>query len=230
MIEYKNLVMIGSSHVAIESVKEVKRVIEDKRPEFVAIELDKGRFVSLMSKKKKKLKLKQVLDLGVSGFLFNLVGAWVEERVGRMVRVKPGTEMKQAVVSGAKVKAKLVLVDQDIRVTIKKFMKTITWKEKFRFVIDIVKGIFGKSDLKIKGLDLRKVPTEEFIEKVLDLVKKRYPSVYKCLISDRNKVMGKRLVKLMEKYPDATIVAVVGAGHVKGMDELIRKNFSCSAA
>ena len=103
-------------------------------------------------------------------------------------------------------------------------MKTITWKEKFRFIGDIVKGIFGKSDLKIKGLDLRKVPENEFIVQVLALVKKRYPSVYKCLISDRNKVMSKRLVKLMEKYPDALIVAVVGAGHVEGMDKIIRKS------
>jgi pheromone shutdown-related protein TraB len=224
MIEYKNLVVIGSSHVAIESVREVKRVIEDKKPSFVAIELDKGRFIGLMSKQKKKLQLKQVLDLGISGFLFNFVGAWVEERVGKMVRVKPGTEMKQAVISGAKVKAKLVLVDQDIRITIKKFMKTITWKEKFRFIGDIVKGIFGKSDLNLKGFDLRKVPKDEFIEKVIGLVSKRYPSVYKCLIHDRNKVMSKRLVKLMEKYPDDLIVAVVGAGHVKGMDEIIRKS------
>ena len=224
MIEYKNLVVIGTSHVAIESVRQVKQVIEDRKPSFVAIELDKGRFVSLMSKEKKKLQLKQVLDLGISGFLFNLVGAWVEERVGRMVRVKPGTEMKQAVVSGAKVKAKLVLVDQDIRITIKKFMKTITWKEKFRFIIDIVKGIFGKTDLNIKGFDLRKVPKEEFIVKVIALVRKRYPSVYKSLIDDRNKVMSKRLVNLMHKYPDDLIVAVVGAGHVDGMEKLIRKS------
>ena len=93
MIEYKNLVVIGTSHVAIESVRQVKQVIEDRKPSFVAIELDKGRFVSLMSKEKKKLQLKQVLDLGISGFLFNLVGAWVEERVGRMVRVKPGSNV-----------------------------------------------------------------------------------------------------------------------------------------
>ncbi len=226
MIEYKNLVIIGSSHVAIESVREVKRVIEEKEPEFVAIELDKGRFMGLMSKKKKsRIGLKQVKDFGVSGFLFNLIGAWVEEKVGRMVRVKPGTEMKQAVISGAKVKAKIVLVDQDIRITIKKFMKTITWKERFRFVMDIVKGILGKSDLNIKGLDLRKVPKQELIEKMIELVSKRYPSVYKCLIHDRNVVMSKRLVKLMVKHPESLIVAVVGAGHVKGMDEIIRKSF-----
>ena len=100
-------------------------------------------------------------------------------------------------------------------------MKTITFREKFRFVWDILKGLVGKGD--VEKFDLRKVPSDKLIEKMIKSVENRYPSVYKVLISDRNKVMGKRLHKLMTKFPESQIIAVVGAGHEEGIIEEIKK-------
>jgi pheromone shutdown protein TraB len=45
--------------------------------------------------------------------------------------------------------------------------------------------------------------------------------VYKTLVSDRNKYMVKQLVKLMRAHPGKRILCVVGAGHKKGMEELL---------
>jgi len=226
MIEYENLVLIGTSHIAIESVNEVRRVIDDLKPGFVALELDKGRFMGLMSKEKKKLGLKDIRRFGIKGFLFNLFGAWVEEKLGRVVKVKPGSEMKAAVISAARIQAKVVLIDQDIRITIKNLVQGITFKEKWRFFADIIKGFLFRKKMvaEFGNIDLRKVPSEKVIEKVVKRVEERYPSVFKALIDDRNKVMSKKLVNLMTKFPDTKIVAVVGAGHVEGMLTLIKKS------
>tara|TARA_Y100000310_G_scaffold344038_1_gene454704 strand:+ start:49 stop:738 length:690 start_codon:yes stop_codon:yes gene_type:complete len=228
MIEYENLILIGTSHIAIDSVREVKKVIKDLEPEYVALELDKGRFLSLMSNQKRRLRLKDVMKLGVRGFLFNLAGAWVEEKLGKVVKVKPGTEMKQAVISAAKIKAKVVLIDQNISITIKNLVKGFGFREKWRFCVDIVKGIlFRKKMMAEQGLgevDLRKVPSDEMIKKIVKRVEVRYPSIYKALIGDRNKIMAKKLVKLMKRDKNSKIVAVVGAGHVDGMLEIIKKS------
>lgn len=75
----------------------------------------------------------------------------------------------------------------------------------------------------LNNFDLSKVPAEEVIEKLVGQMKKKYPSVYKTLISDRNKYMVRALVKLMRKHPDKKILAVVGAGHKKGMEALLLK-------
>lgn len=228
MIEYENLVLIGTSHIAIDSVREVEKVIKDLEPEYVALELDKGRFLSLMSNQKRHLQLKDVMKLGIRGFLFNLGGAWIESKLGKVVKVKPGTEMKQAVVSAAKVHAKVVLIDQEISITIKNLVKGFGFREKWRFIVDIVKGIlFRKKMMKEQGLgdvDLRKVPSDEMIQKIIKRVEIRYPSVYKALIGDRNKVMANKLVTLMKRNKDHKIVAVVGAGHVDGMLTIIKKS------
>ena len=113
--------------------------------------------------------------------------------------------------------------------TLKKISKAIGWKEKWHFFVDALKGLFFKKKvLKEYGLDkfdLNKVPEAELITKMLLHVKKRYPSLYKVLITERNTYMGKKTIWLMKKHPDKQIMVVVGAGHKEGMAEYIKKNW-----
>jgi pheromone shutdown-related protein TraB len=223
MIEYKNIVLIGTSHISPESIKEVKRVIEEIKPKFVAVELDKGRFLGLMGKKE-KVKFKDMIKLGVKGTLFVLFGSWLEEKLGKIVGTKPGDEMKAAIREAAKVKAQVMLIDQEISITVKRLFKFLTFKEKMRVVVDIIKSLVGIGE-RMK-FDLRKVPEKELIEKMIMHVKERYPNVYKVLIEERNEIMAKRLIKFIEKNPEEKIVVVVGAGHEKGMLEIIKASSS----
>ncbi|MBS3170582.1 TraB/GumN family protein [Candidatus Woesearchaeota archaeon] len=219
MIQYKNLVLIGTSHISPESVKEVKKIIDEIKPTYVAVELDKGRLLGLMGKKE-KLKIKDMFKLGIKETLFIMFGSWLEKKLGKMVGTKPGDEMKVAVREAAKIKAKILLIDQEINITVKRLFKYLTFKEKIRFVGDIVKGLLGFGEK--MSIDLRKVPESELIEKLILQVKERYPNIYKVLITERNEIMAKRLVKFMEKNPSEKIVAVVGAGHESGMSEIIK--------
>ncbi|MFH0936131.1 MAG: TraB/GumN family protein [Candidatus Woesearchaeota archaeon] len=219
MYTYKNLNIIGTSHIAIQSVKEVEQIILELKPNIVALELDPKRFQSLIYKKQRKLKLKDIQKVGFKGFLFNVLGAWIENKLGKAVGVLPGSEMKKAVETAYKVKADLALIDQDIEITLKKLSKNLTWKEKFRFLSDILKSLFIKNKIQF---DLKKVPDEKTINILTSQVKKRYPSFYKVLIKDRNFFMAKALYNLMSKNPNKTIVAVVGAGHEKDLISIIK--------
>ena len=77
--------------------------------------------------------------------------------------------------------------------------------------------------LGLDQFDLTKVPEKELIKKMMGQMKKRYPNVYKTLVSDRNKYMVKKLVQVMRKNPGKNILAVVGAGHKEGMEKLLLK-------
>lgn len=220
MRQYKNLTIIGTSHIAIESIKEVKDVISKIKPKIVALELDRKRFQSLIYKKKRRLKFSDIKHIGLKGYLFNLIGAWVEKKLGKTVGVLPGSEMKKAVKIAYQLKSDIALIDQDIEITLKKLSKRITWKEKFRFVADILKGlIFRKPEI---TFDLKKVPSEKIIKKLTSKVKKRYPSFYLTLIKERDAYMAKALYSLTAKYPNKKIVAVVGAGHEQDIINLIK--------
>ena len=59
-MKYKNLILIGTSHIAKESLREVARVIEKEKPDIVAIELDRRRFYALTQKTKRKPTVKDI--------------------------------------------------------------------------------------------------------------------------------------------------------------------------
>ncbi len=223
-MEYKNLSIVGTSHIAKESVEEVKDTILKKKPDMIALELDKKRLYALLHKKKEKIKIYNIFRVGIRGFFFSLLGAWAEKKLGKIVGVSPGSEMLQAIKLAKEKKIKIALIDQDIEVTLKKFSKAITWKEKFNFIVDVFKAVFLK-EKKIK-FDLTKVPDETIIKKLIKEVKQRYPNVYKILVKQRNYIMAHNLFTLLEKNPNKKILAIVGAGHEKEILDLIKKESS----
>lgn len=208
---YQNLTIIGTSHISKESAEKVEKEIVDNKPEVVAIELDKNRFYALMTGNKGNIGFSDIKKIGFKGYLFAKFGHWVEHKLGETVGTSPGDEMIKAARAAEKIKAKIALIDQPIEITLKKFSSRISWKERFRFAWDLLTGWFRK-DMKIK-IDLSKAPNEEIIEKMILIVKERYPNVYDVLIHERNVIMAKHLNKLMQSHN--SIIAVVGAGHEK---------------
>ena len=225
-MEYKNLIIIGTSHIAKQSVQEVKEAIEDNKPAIVAVELDPNRYYSLKSAKKTKIRLKDIFTLGIVGFAFALLGKWAQEKLGKLVGVMPGTEMLTAIRAAQKNNATIRLIDQDIFITLKRLSKEITLKEKLRFFLDILKSIFFRKRemrrLGIENLDLTKVPSKEVVKKLTKEFRKSYPNAYKVLVTERNHVMAKRLARIMEESLGKKIVAVVGAGHEEEIVALVK--------
>jgi pheromone shutdown-related protein TraB len=227
-MKYRNLVIIGTSHIAKQSLKEVKEAFEEN-PEIVALELDPKRLHALLSEEKKRPGLTSIRRIGFKGYLFTLIGSFVQRRLGKYVGMTPGSEMKQAFFLAQKNRARIALIDQDIEITMKKFSKALGWKEKINFLVDVFRGIFfAKRELKKWGLDfdLRTVPEKKLVRKILRKVKERYPDTYKVLIEDRNNVMAKNLSDIMGQFPDKKVLAIVGAGHEEEIVELVKKHLS----
>lgn len=218
MHSYNNLTIIGTSHISIESIKQVSKFIIENQPKIIALELDKKRFFALTQNKKQNID--DILKVGLKGYFLNIIGSYIEKKLGKLVGVKPGSEMVKAIKLAKKYKLKIALIDQDITITLKRLTK-ISFKEKFKIIKDIVKGIIFKKGEVIK-IDLRKVPEQEFIEKVVNKVKEDYPEVYNVLIKERNEIIAKNLNKLIHDNKDKKILAIIGAGHEKEVDRLIR--------
>ncbi|MBN1645205.1 TraB/GumN family protein [Candidatus Woesearchaeota archaeon] len=220
-MHYKNLIVIGTSHIASKSLEEVKQVIESEKPDIVALELDKKRLAALISKRHAKLRWADIKRIGIKGYLFSLIGAYVEKKLGSKVGVSPGSEMLSAFKLAKKVKAKVALIDQDIEITLRRFSDALSWKEKWNFVVDLFKAlIFRKSGI---DFDLSSVPSNKVISKLMSQVKKRYPNIYKVLVVERNKVMAGNLADIHLQFPDSKIIAVVGAGHENAIVKLFKQ-------
>lgn len=218
----ENLVVMGTSHIALESVREVRQLIEDRRPVVVAVELDVRRARALLDKKVEgRFRWRDIRKIGIKGFLFSVIGAYVERKLGERVGSAPGSEMRAAMRAAHKVGAQVALIDQDIMVTLKRFSHALTWLEKWRLFVDVMKSLFGFGQ-KFE-FDLSKVPAKEMIKKLTLEVKDRYPSLYAVLVSERNEVMAHNLVRVMQQFEGKLVVAVVGAGHEEEIVRLVKK-------
>jgi pheromone shutdown-related protein TraB len=219
-MDYRNLTIIGTSHIAKQSLDEVEKAIVHGKPDIIALELDKRRLYSLF-RKQGRVSIYDIKRVGFKGFIFSLIGAWAEKKLGKIVGVAPGSEMKKAVRLARKHDIKLALIDQDIEITLRRFSKSLTWKEKWNFILDILKAIFSRK--KAIEFDLTKVPSKKIIKKLVGKVKERYPNIYKVLIEERNKFMAGNLKKIIADYPDKKVLAVIGAGHEDDILELVKK-------
>lgn len=217
---FKNIIFVGTSHISKESILEVEKTILDEKPAIIAIELDNARLHALLAKKQRKSSLSDINTVGVKGYLFGRLGAWIENRLSKVTGSSPGSEMKKAISLAKETNTPLALIDQDIRITLRRISKTLTFKEKTKFVKDIIKSLFIKGS---RGFDITKVPEDEIVSKLSRQLKKEYPNLFQVLITERNVYMSKALYKLSQDNLNKKIVAVLGAGHINGIIDLLKK-------
>ncbi len=220
----KNLQILGSSHISGQFAYKIKDIILTEEPEIVAVELDLQRLESLFSNQRNKYSLKSIKQIGIFGFIFGLIGSKMQSVLGRQVGFQPGIDMKTAVLAAKKVKSKIMLIDQPIEITLNK-LSQIKTRDKLKLIFYILFSPFSRKNQKLaKKIDLRKVPEEKIIEEMTAEFKKKVPAFYKILIEERNKIIAKNIISIQKKYPDSRIIAVIGAGHKKEVEQLIKNS------
>jgi pheromone shutdown-related protein TraB len=218
MQSHKNITIVGSSHISKQSVMQVREAFKGISPEIVAVELDSGRAQGLFEKRKKPSKFLLLKMLGLGGFLFYVIGEFIQKKLGKIVNMDPGSEMKTAIILAKENDAKIMLIDREIQVTLSRFSRYFRKRELLKMVYDM---FFGKKEK--MGFDLEKVPSEEVIDFAINEVKTRYPSIYRVLIEERDIYMSRQLHMISMNFPDKRILAVVGAGHMKGILKELEK-------
>ncbi len=212
-----NISIIGTSHVSKESKKIIEKVIKEKEPELICIELDVNRLRALLSNKKPGWKdyLNLIKKVGLFGFLFYIISFEAQQHLGKRTGLKPGTDMLTAYKIGREKKIPIALIDIPIEITMKKISRIPTLT-KIKLIFKLILGSFKKENKKLINFDIKKIPSEKAIQKILKYFKKEAYIFYKILIEDRNEYMVKKIQKLRERHP-GNIIVIVGAGHVEGI-------------
>jgi len=208
--------VIGTMHVSPKSREEVIRTILEERPHAVAIELDRARFLAMNANR--KMALEEALRLGKRG-LINYVLAKVEEKLGEEFGMKPGEEMRAAISAAQTLGVPLYLIDEDINLILAKIAAAPP-REKFLMALESL-GVFlplGAYGSPSDVMGDYKVMMMQF--------KRRYPYLYRVLVEERNEVMARNLISIVDslkargvKRPK--VVAVVGLGHKPGIEHLL---------
>lgn len=217
------IVLVPTSHIARESLKRVRTAVRNEKPDCIAVELDRNRYHT-MRMEQSISSFQMLRQLGISTWLVYVLFRKIQRSLGKRVNIFPGAEMLGAVRIASEKRIRVAFIDQDIRVTFMNMKGCVGTWEKLRLVWFVVKGIsIGWIYHKIKGkslLDLSRVPPEKLIDKAMAHLRKHFPNIHRILVAERDLYMANNLKALSREF--GTIVAVIGAGHKRGMERMLK--------
>lgn len=211
----KKLIIVGTAHVLQKSVEEVKTVIENEKPDAVAVELCPARYKALIGERE-EVKVSEILKKGdFFLILLQLLLGYFQRKIGEEMKTKPGEEMLTAINKAKEINADILLIDRDITITFKRLWGQMSFFEKLKFFYYMLRGSFGKD------VEVEEMLREDIIDLLVKEFRKISPKAAKVLIDERDEFMAFNLLRAMERYNK--VVAVVGAGHKKGIVEAMQR-------
>ncbi|GEM05805.1 conjugal transfer protein TraB [Halolactibacillus miurensis] len=216
----KTYILIGTAHVSKTSADEVKEVIEREQPDAVCIELDEQRYQSMMdSDKWKKMDIFKVIkDKKATLLLMNLAISSFQKRMAKQFNIEAGQEMMQGIKSAEDVGAELVLADRNIQITFSRIWGNVGTKGKLMLLTQVMAGIFSNES--ITEEELEKMKSQDAIGAILDEFTEHFPRLKTPLIDERDQYLAEKI----KRAKGEKIVAVLGAAHVPGITEEIKKD------
>ncbi len=202
------ITIVGTAHVFdLSSV--ITQILEEKQPEIICVELDNQRYQALL---RKHLDLEK--SRGIS-LLYKLLAS-VQEKLAREYGVTPGEEMLTAIRYAERHQLPISLIDMDAKKIFTRLLEEMSFREKLRLALSGILGfLIGRRQVE-KELEL----IEGDIDRFMREMNKKFPTVKRILVDERNQFMANKLVEVSKEYE--RIIAVVGEGHIPGLLRLLR--------
>ena len=211
----KEFILVGTAHVSKESARLAKSVIEEEKPDTVCVELCQSRFQAIRQKDRWQDTdiIKVIKEKNSFLLLSNLLLASFQKRIAKQFDVKPGEEMITAINTAESTGAQIHLADRDIRTTLSRTWRVMGFWSKIKLVFQLILSL-GQLD-EIKEEDIEKMKQQDVLETLLAEVGKSLPALKSIVIDERDQYLAEKI----RTAPGNKIVAVVGAGHIPGIQK-----------
>jgi pheromone shutdown-related protein TraB len=227
----REIVLIGTAHVSRESIEEVDRIIREERPNLVCVELDQGRYDSMMGKEKwEHLNVSKIFREG-KGFLLiaNLVLSGFQRRMGDELGVKPGEEMRTAVQTAEALGIPRYFCDREVQTTLRRAWARCGFWNKCKLLSSLIAGAFSTEKLSETEIENLKQASE--LDGMMAELAQYLPPVKSTLIDERDRYLAAKIWQSLESQePDSAdsesglrAAVVVGAGHLQGLKAQLEK-------
>jgi len=210
---------VGTAHISKESIEEAKTTILEQQPQRVCVEIDMGRYQSIQQEARwENLDIIKVLKEG-KGFLLlaNLALAGFQKRLGADLGTKPGDEMLAAIQTAEEIGIPWSPIDREVQLTLKRaWAKSNLWN-KSKLLASLIESAFSRE--KLSEEDLEKLKESNELEQMMNEMAEFLPSVKEVLIDERDRYLATKIFQTTEQK----VVAVVGAGHMNGIERWLEK-------
>lgn len=220
-VEY---VLLGTAHVSRSSVAAVKAMLEHESFDAVAVELCESRAQGIRDPEAfKRMDLFQVIRQGKTGMVAaSLALASFQKRLAEQYGIEPGAEMKAAMQGAEEQGLPLWLVDREVGTTLKRAWRGLRWRDKLTVLGGLLGSVFERED--IAEEDIEKLKQGDMLEGAFNEFARDSAALYESLIGERDRFMAARLRGYATEQPGVRrVLVVIGAGHLKGTSEQLRR-------
>ncbi len=222
--------LLGTAHVSPASVDDVRRELLGGGYDAVAVELCNSRYRTLTQPESlENLDLFQVLGDGKAGMVgVSLALGAYQQRLAEQSGVRPGAEMEAAIKGARQADLPIVCIDREIGITLKRIYRGVPWWRRTALITGLLAS--SLSPEKIDVAEIERLKEGDLLESTFAEFAERDATLYACLITERDRFMAARLQQHVQECRPRHLLAVVGAGHLDGLERALNESVADPAA
>ncbi len=235
------ILIIGTAHVSVQSVKDVDSVFSFYQPNVVAVELCKPRFDAMMLPNRwKNLDLVQVIKQKKIWLLASsLILSAFQKKLGEDMKSEPGMEMKKAILLAKKNKSQIILADREVRVTLSRAWSKVGFFSRMWLVSFLISSLLVSEG--VSEEDVEELKSRDALDDILNALPKRYAPLKEVILNERDIYIAENIRSVLAKqdhetqkkkrsqvnekrlYLSKRILVVLGVAHLKGVERILKK-------
>ena len=216
--------VLGTAHVSKASAEKVRELLASETYDAVGVELCPSRYNAIVQPDAlAKMDLLQVLREGkVPMVTASLALGAYQQRLAEQFGIEPGAEMRAAIEVGKEASLPVLLLDREVGTTLKRIYRKVRWWRRLGLLAGLMASVLSREDVaedeveRLKEGDILETAFTQFAEQAQEL--------YLPLIDERDRYMAARVREELARGGHRHILIVVGAGHLKGIANYLRRN------
>lgn len=223
------VILIGTAHFSLKSVRDVQKVIRSTRPSSVVLELCRERAFMLsideqsLLEQNKTLSMEKVrnaiADKGIAQGLIYIMFIKMSASLTEKLGMAPGAEFRAASTEAQKIPGcRVVLADRSLRTTIARAVASVSLWQKMKLIYHVL-----INDVNITQEDVEKCKDQDMLESLLEELGGQFPGFKRVLLDERNVYLAHSIYMWAQNseasFGSQRLVAIVGIGHVAGIVE-----------
>lgn len=216
-LDDRSITILGTAHVSKASADKVQELIASGTYDAVAVELCPSRHKTIVDPDAMaKMDLFQVIRKGHASMVAaNLALGAFQQRMAEQFNIEPGAEMRVAIHDAQAAKLPVLLIDREIGTTLKRIYHNVPWWKRIGLFSGLISSVISKE--KFSEAEIERLKEGDVLESSFSQFAEDEKDLFKPLITERDQYMSARLIKESRESQYQHILAVVGAGHMKGM-------------
>lgn len=213
----RRITLLGTAHVSRASAEQVRRMLATGEYDAVAVELCPSRHNALVNPDAlARMDLIQVIREGKATMVAAslALGAY-QQRIAEQFGIEPGAEMRAAVTSARQFHLPVLLIDREIGVTLKRVYRNVPWWKRFNLMAGLLASLFSSD--KVSEEEVERLKEGDILESSFTQFAEQAQELYVPLIDERDRYMTARLRQEADAGGYRNMLAVLGAGHLKGI-------------